>query len=295
MRIAIVIVIALLLVIGCALVIYHDTHNFVVRNYELSSDKLSKDITFVLLTDLHGYVFGNDNDRLIDKIKEIGPDYILSCGDMFTASPVDGRIQTGAGEHVLKELAKDFPVYISNGNHEEKIKVFTKSYGNLFDRYKSGLVRAGINYLENESIDIPQDNIRISGLELPLDFFRKVIQRKMEPSDITDRIGEISSKDSDKFQVLIAHNPIYFKEYASWGADLTVSGHVHGGIIRLPLLGGVISPALALFPRYDGGKYSKDGRTMILSRGLGTHTIHVRFNNPGEVSVIRIRGNKDVT
>jgi predicted MPP superfamily phosphohydrolase len=108
-------------------------------------------------------------------------------------------------------------------------------------------------------------------------------------------LGKIGSKEQENFQILIAHNPIYFKNYAEWGADLVVSGHVHGGIVRLPLIGGVISPAIALFPRYDGGKYEQNGSTMVLSRGLGTHTIHVRVFNPGEVCVIRVRGKKNVT
>ena len=111
----------------------------------------------------------------------------------------------------------------------------------------------------------------------------------MEPGFIEKKLGNVGKSERDKYQVLIAHNPLYFPEYAEWGADMTVSGHVHGGIIRLPLLGGVISPAIALFPKYDGGKYMRGDKAMILSRGLGTHTIHVRFNNPGEVSVIKVR------
>ena len=111
----------------------------------------------------------------------------------------------------------------------------------------------------------------------------------MEEGLLNRQLCEIRGAEKESFQVLIAHNPQYFQEYAGWGADLTVSGHVHGGIIRLPLIGGVISPAIALFPKYDGGKFVRDGKTMILSRGLGTHTIHVRFYNPGEVAVIRVR------
>ncbi len=292
MWIAIIAAIALLIII-CILVIYHDTHNFVVREYEVSTDKLSKDITFVLLSDLHGYVFGKDNERIIAAVDDIKPDYILCAGDMLTGSKVKTDADTIVGRSLLNKLSSKYPVYISNGNHEERLKELTKALGNLFDRYKSSLVRAGATYLENESVDLAGENIRITGLELPIDYYQKVIKKKMEPGVIEDKIGNI--KDKKKFQVLIAHNPQYFPEYADWGADLTVSGHVHGGIIRLPLLGGVISPAITLFPRYDGGKYEKNGRTMILSRGLGTHTIHVRMFNPGEVAVIRVKGGRNVT
>ena len=93
----------------------------------------------------------------------------------------------------------------------------------------------------------------------------------------------------DCFNLLLAHNPEYAEQYAAWGADLTVSGHVHGGIMRLPLLGGVIAPSLRLFPKFDAGLYSfREGRAMIVSRGLGLHHIKLRFFNRPEVSVINL-------
>ena len=113
------------------------------------------------------------------------------------------------------------------------------------------------------------------------------IMTKMEDGVVDRYVGH---SDNSRYQVLIAHNPLYFPQYAAWGADLTVSGHVHGGIIRLPLLGGVISPAIVLFPKYDGGKFEIDGKNMILSRGLGTHSIHVRMFNPCELCIIHVRG-----
>ena len=276
----------LILVILSVIVIYHDTHNFVVRRYDVYSDKVESDYTFALLSDLHGYVYGNNNDRLIEAVVRENPDAVLCAGDMFTGHKIKGEIRYQAGFHVLTELAAKFPVYMANGNHEHKIKTFTVEFGNLYSRYRSGLQKAGVIVLENDSVDIQGTNIRITGLELKHDYFRKVIKLHMEKGYVDRTVGH-SSKN--KFQVLIAHNPQYFEEYADWGADLTVSGHVHGGIIRLPLLGGVISPAIALFPKYDGGKFTKDGKTMILSRGLGTHSIHVRMFNPGEVDIIRVR------
>ncbi len=294
MWIIILAIIALLLIIVLA-VSYHDTHNFVVREYEVTSDKLSQDYTYVFLSDLHGYVYGDDNQGLIRAIDDIHPDAILCAGDMVTSSKGKGKAQVDAGLKLLEMLAAKYPLYTANGNHEEKLRVYRPFYGNMYDRYKSRLVRAGVKYLENSSVMIPDTNIRVTGLNLDLDYFKKIIQKKMEDDLLEDLLGKISAKEKENFQILIAHNPIYFKNYADWGADLVVSGHVHGGIVRLPLLGGVISPAIALFPRYDGGKYEQNGSTMVLSRGLGTHTIHVRVFNPGEVCVIKVRGKKNVT
>ena len=100
--------------------------------------------------------------------------------------------------------------------------------------------------------------------------------------------GILGAPETDTYTILIAHNPDYFPEYAAWGADLVLSGHVHGGIARLPLLGGVLSPAYRLFPKYDGGMFRENNSIMILGRGLGTHTIPVRFLNPGELVVVEL-------
>ncbi len=284
-----ILLVILLLIIASVAVIYHDTHSFVVRSYDMNSDKIDRDYTFALLSDLHGYSFGEDNEKLIKAVEKINPDAVLCAGDMFTAHFINGEIQYQTGQHVLTELAGKFPVYMGNGNHERKVKTFTYEFGNLYDRYRSTLVKAGVTVLENESVQIKGTNIRITGLDLDRKYFRKVVKNEMEEGLLNRSLGR---SDKSKFQVLIAHNPQYFEEYSDWGADLTVSGHVHGGIIRLPFVGGVISPAIALFPKYDGGKFERNGRTMVLSRGLGTHSIHVRMFNPGELDVIRVHAVK---
>ena len=275
------------IVILSVIVIYHDIHNFVVRNYEVSTDKIKGDYTFALLSDLHGYVFGNNNDKLIKAVINAKPDAVLCAGDIFTGHYENKKIKYEPGLHVLTELAKVFPVYMANGNHESKIKNNTAVFGNFYDRYRSRLKRAGVKVSENDSLDIEGTNIRVTGLEISHDYFSKVIMTKMEDGVVDRYVGH---SDTSKYQVLIAHNPQYFPKYAKWGADLTVSGHVHGGIIRLPFLGGVISPAIVLFPKYDGGKFEIDGKNMILSRGLGTHSIHVRMFNPCELCIIHVRG-----
>lgn len=88
-----------------------------------------------------------------------------------------------------------------------------------------------------------------------MDYYKKLSRREMKVSYLNSLLGRPSS---DEYNILIAHNPDYFKAYAAWGADLVLSGHVHGGIMRLPVLGGVLSPSLRLFPRYDGGLYTEE-------------------------------------
>ena len=99
----------------------------------------------------------------------------------------------------------------------------------------------------------------------------------------------LTLKDRSCFQILMAHNPEYFRTYRRWGADLVLSGHVHGGIVRLPFFGGVISPRVRLFPQYDGGHFTKENKDLIVSRGLGSHTIPFRLWNPGELVEIELK------
>ena len=108
-----------------------------------------------------------------------------------------------------------------------------------------------------------------------------------EEKQIEEVLGTCDKKTA--FQILLAHNPVYFKQYAAWGADLTLSGHLHGGIIRLPLIGGVITPQAKLVPRYSAGKYMIGEKTVIVSRGLGfCKRRPIRILNPGEIVIINI-------
>ena len=100
-----------------------------------------------------------------------------------------------------------------------------------------------------------------------------------------DMLGKV---DKSRYNILLAHNPDYLKQYAKWGADLVISGHVHGGIMRLPFLGGIIAPSFKIFPKYSGGLYEEGESKMILSTGLGSHTIPVRVFNPAQLVVLEI-------
>ena len=151
------------------------------------------------------------------------------------------------------------------------------------------LKEVGVHVLVNEYQDlcVKGNEFRIYGYDLPMKYFEKFNRYRYETSQITEALGTCERSETI-YQILLAHNPVYFQRYAEWGADLTLSGHLHGGIIRLPLIGGVITPQAKLFPRYCAGKYEIEDKTLIVSRGLGTHTVPIRFNNPPELSVIHL-------
>ena len=145
-------------------------------------------------------------------------------------------------------------------------------------------------YLSNEAADLDSD-IRVYGLDLPKIAYRPR-SGEIPEGLLKETMGE---PDPEKFCLLLAHSPLFFEEYAAWGADLTLSGHFHGGTIRLPLVGGVMTPQYQFFyPRCAGyfelpGKGREKSR-MIVGRGLGTHSINIRLNDKPQVVVVRLCG-----
>lgn len=259
-----------------------DCNRFVIRNYKCKHKALKKDGTIILLSDLHNKSFGKRNEKLLAAIERINPDMIWVAGDMYTSKKGG---DTHTAEALICALSEHYPVYYGNGNHEHKTKLFPELFGTMYQEYEDVLKDAGVRYLVNEKCSLLPFNMDIYGLEIGREYYGKFKPVEMEVSYLKGLLGKA---DPSRFSVLIAHNPDYFETYAEWGADLVVSGHVHGGLMRLPFLGGVISPALKLFPTYDGGKFKKDKATMILGRGLGTHTLPIRIFNPGELVVIKL-------
>lgn len=260
-----------------------DCNRFVIRKYSCEGAGLRKDGKVVLLSDLHNKSFGKKNERLLKAIHEIRPDLILIAGDMYTCAK-GGDIRRA--KELVCTLAAQYPVYYGNGNHEHKTRLYPEEYGGMYQAYFQAVEKAGVRHLVNEKVYLPDFHMEIYGLEIGREYFRKWTPLEMPPGYLEKLMGK---PDPSCFSLLIAHNPDYFEAYEKWGADLVVSGHVHGGLMKLPFLGGVIAPTLRLFPKYDGGEYRKDKSVMILGRGLGTHTLPIRIFNPGELVVIDLK------
>lgn len=277
----------LLLTVLCLLSIWHASTHFHKVYYRLSDDKLREPVKFVLLADLHDKEYGTDNQKLIQAIGEEQPDAVLIAGDMLTAY---SDRTSHAAEKLLEALVKQYPVYYGLGNHEAKMLWDEAQYGTGYQGYMDTLHRLGVTVLNNTACQFGDRPIRIYGLNMAQKYFKRLKRMPMEPDHLTKLLGAF---DDGYYNILLAHNPAYFEEYADCKPDLVLSGHVHGGLVRLPFLGGVIAPSLQLFPKYDGGKFTKGNSTMILSRGLGVHGIEFRMWNPGELVVIELVPKKD--
>lgn len=260
---------------------------FVVSKYVVHSDKLCdewKNTRIVMLSDFHDNSYGLDMGTLIDKITELAPDCVMIAGDICNG---DVKSMNRKAEELLVCLAGRFPVYYGLGNHEYRMMIYPETYPGMYAQFEEMIKRTGIILLKNEAVEITKGTsaVAVYGLMIDRSFYGK-FRRAAMPKDYMERL--LGKPDTGAFNILLAHHPSYFPQYAEWGADLVFSGHVHGGMARLPVIGGVIAPNYRLFPKYDRGRFDEGGSTMILSAGIGTHTINLRPFNPAEVVVVEL-------
>lgn len=261
---------------------------FQIKTYKLKTpkQKAGTALTFALLADLHDKEYGAGNEILLEAVKGQRPDAIMLAGDMLIGHT---QISFSPAQKLVLALQKLAPVYYGNGNHESRMRVQTGIYRGKYEEFMGPLRKAGVQVLSNESafLDAPGGRIQVHGFEMALHYYQKFYQPSFQVSDLTNVLGE---PGEGMYHILLAHNPVYFQYYADWGADLTLSGHLHGGVVRLPFVGGVITPQVKLFPKYDKGLFWKDGKALIVSPGLGTHTVNIRIFNPAELVIIRLEG-----
>lgn len=274
------IVIVLLLLLVVLLRIYIDNEIPKVSNVEIKSPKLPEvfdGYKIVQLSDLHSKSFGNNNEMLIDMIDKESPNIIVMTGDMVTANEKDFTVFYS----LVKELTKKYRVYYVYGNHEGELSLKLKSEITAF------LKENGVIVLDNDYISIEKNNEKINlyGLCYTQKYYSYKGGKKhiITENYIKNKLGTI---DKNKYNILLTHNPLFFDAYSGYGFDLTLSGHVHGGLIRLPFIGGILSPERKFFPQYSAGVYEKGNSKLVVSRGLSRGTKGFRlFNRPDVVSI----------
>lgn len=236
----------------------------IVRTYTVESDKIDKPVRLAVLTDFHGCDYGPDGADLLQEVAELQPDAILLIGDMFSA---DGDAEEEL--RMFRQLDSIAFTYYVTGNHE----YWEYDVPQLVECIKD----TGVTVLDQNCVSLVVDGQRINFCGIP-DPYANV--RTWDA--LTSATGDIQH---DAFTVLLAHRPELIGEYAAKGSlDLVLSGHAHGGQIRIPfLVNGLYAPNQGWFPQYAGGQYEVEGTTLIVSRGLSVHRqwwIPRVFNRP---------------
>lgn len=288
--IKIILIIVAVFIVYCLIEMIRELRDFRVTKYRICSQKLNgikREKKIIFLSDLHNRMYGEENERLLESIRNQHPDLILIGGDMLVRKDENSYDKT---VHFLAKLPGICPVYCANGNHEQKLKELPDKYEQSYEEYKKALTASGIHMLENasETVKLDEVPVKLSGLEIPLGAYARFGKKELSLKEITDRIGE----HGDDYQILLAHHPGYMKEYLAYGADLILGGHYHGCVVQLPWIGGVISTNFTLFPKYSGGIYQEGEQTAVVSRGLGTHSVPLRLWNWPELIVLELSGNE---
>ena len=264
----------------------YERRTLAITEYEIETEKIMEHKTLVFLSDLHDNCFGEGQETLLAAIEAAAPDAVLIGGDMMV---VKQRAELDAALFLVEQLAKRYPVYHGNGNHENRMDRDRGVYLDAYDRYVERLRTLGVHHLSDSS-ELIDGTIRIHGLNLDKQFYKKLHVEPLEASYIRERLG---TPEQGRYHILLAHSPLYRETYAGWGADLTLCGHFHGGTIRIPGLGGLMTPQFQFFKACCAGSFLTEGKRMIVSRGLGTHSVNIRLNNKPELVVIRLKkGNK---
>lgn len=254
----------------------HQAVRFTQHKIQADNWKNKRELRCFVISDLH-------NNRkwfqkkLLAQLKEFHPDVFFLCGDMVNKH----RKKNQEALWLIEQLSEIAPVIYSYGNHESELKA---SHLEAWEQYKNSLPKKCV-LLDNDSIElsglVPEfTQITITGLTLPEEFYQK--GKMLEDMSFLPSL----SKTAGFYTILLAHNPEYFKMYQQcYEPDLVLSGHLHGGIIRLPGIGGLISPRYR-FSVYDAGIRQHKNATMLISRGLGSHTLWLRFLNRVEINQI---------
>ena len=250
-----------------------DSRNIDVTRFTVSgAPEAFSGFKIVQISDLHNAEFGTDNQKLIDILKSEAPDAIVITGDLIDAR----RTNTEIAESFARRCMEIADCYYVPGNHEARL-------GGTYDAFESALIADGVNVLRNGSVRIRKemDAIRIIGVDDPA--FAKASDA------ITNLDAALEALSSDDFTILLAHRPELIDEYSKWGIDLVLSGHAHGGQIRLPGIGGLYAPGQGFFPRYTSGNYTVGDTEMIVSRGIGNSAFPLRVNDRLEVVIVTLK------
>lgn len=263
-------IILALIAAAAAFLIKDSRDDLEISRYAVKSQKLPESFDgfkIVQLSDLHGAEFGEDGMGLVEKVKELEPDMIALTGDFVTD---EGDL--AAVEKLAARLTELCPVYFVSGNHE---------FGSgLAVKIRNILERAGVKYLSNEYLTISrgEDEILLGGVEDPLAY-----ADMLSPDELAQKMNDAAP---DAFKILLGHRNYWMTEYPELPVDLIFCGHAHGGLIRIPGVGGLIGTDRRLFPDFDAGQFNNGRYTLIVSRGLGNSVSIPRiFNRPEIVCV----------
>lgn len=265
---------------------YYETHNFKIKEYVIETDKISNEIRLGFLSDLHNCTYGEKNQLIVNAIMKQKCNGLLLGGDLIDGKRNIGNTKAEEYFHnarnFLGGVSGKLPVLYVYGNHETRVKN-NRNKNSFFNEYMDSIRDLDIEDLNNKLYDLKvgEDTIIIQGIEVNEEAY---VNGRYIPVLLNDSGITIEKK----YKILLTHPPDFFEDFSKEDIDLILCGHNHGGTIRLPIIKGLVSREYKLFPKYSYGLYEKNNTKMIVSSGLGDHTIHFRLFNMPELVIIRL-------
>ena len=262
------------IVLVLAAMIIDSSCRIVKSEYTVSSDNLPRSFdgfTVAQLSDIHGHMFGKNGHRLVEKLEAASPDIIVISGDLADEDTED----FGEMEAFLSALVEIAPTYYVSGNHE----FWADCLGELEEIFEN----SGVSYLKNEYVFIERsgDKIALLGVEDP-----NGPKGMIKPTELVEQLEQ---KEGESFRLLLGHRNDWREKYPDLDVDVIFSGHAHGGIVRLPFVGGVLGTNMNLFPEDVDGALESGRYTLIVSRGLGNSVPIPRFLNNPELVIVKMK------
>ncbi len=247
----------------------------------------SSRLRLAFLSDIHNYLGAEGRIEAVARaVDEAAPDLVLVGGDAITVKKETRTLSdTAPFLELCGKLAEKYPVITANGNHEVRFqKDFPKEYRSYLEAQKKN----GVVCLSDERVVF--DRLAVSAVDLDIPYYEKHLSLFGKGPEMPEKylLGKAGLPDPERFNILLLHSPLYLKEAAAWGADLVLSGHFHGGTIRLPGGRGLMTPQLQFFNKECSGQHRFGKTEMIVNRGLGTHSFNIRLNDLPEISIIDI-------
>ncbi|MCM3216500.1 metallophosphoesterase [Niallia taxi] len=267
------------LLLFCAVVFSYFQNNWLsISRFTITSHEITGDgLKIIQLSDLHSKEFGENQHRLVTKVQALSPDIIAFTGDIIDKDKYDEKTVLS----LLKQLKEIAPTYYVTGNHEY--------WSGKYDQLEKIIKSTGVTILHNqrEKLQLNGTTFLLAGIDDP------AISNEASAVTVETELAKTLEGVNDQdFVVLLSHRPELYSVYAEHNIDLVLSGHAHGGQVRLPFVGGLVAPDQGFLPKYTAGKYEQDDTAMIVNRGLGNSIIPQRVFNTPEIVEITIKGKK---
>jgi len=279
MKIWLVFLSFIVIILGLSTKIYLDTNVFKVNEVQFYSNKLPEgsEITVLQISDLHNKVFGDNNGKLVNSVEKLNADIIVITGDLVDRGTDNFNNVFSLIERIM---AINNNVFFVSGNHE---------WGNAYTvEFLNGLRERKVTILNNKNIQIMENNMTLN-----------LVGVDDVSTNLENSPKAFNNVYQEQYTILLSHSPGIMEKYNDIRADLILSGHTHGGQVRIPYIGALVAPNQGFFPQLDKGTYQVGpNQYLYIDSGLGTSIAPIRFLNQSQLSLIKIKnrqGDRDLS